>query len=501
MKNIVLLNMPQKRQTVDTFLKSRGIQQYQLVKESDDLIKAIVLQSACNIYVFDYYLDISIITTIQSCKDLVNNVLVFVPETRMGHPYRSITNDIHILPNEVDILAWFWDTQACSLRNVVECENCDKPFLQVDLPKKSVYPDRLTVDIRTQAHKDSYSDINGKSIPTKYNTLRVKISAKGKPYARNLDIRKQQGLYSDEEPAVVEPIVEVAHITKEEVQKPIKPKRELPKFSWPKSPKPKKIEPSKDLVVEKQDTIPVEGHVEVDENIKGHDGKIVAGKLSRNVAIDMSEIEQLRKSMAEEHSENKLDLDDEVIDLVPELFEKVEQESVEETVTVEKIVEPERVVLKVDKPVLQRSKVTVDTTAKPKHCSTVEEYVLVNGYMTEEQQALVREAVKSSDKRFAETAIDMGYLTDIDCVTIYSHVYNMEIVPWSIIEAMSVNDKEIPINKFRDMKFFRTEDTSDGDVQLIMSIEITKMDGSIRRVYDNPRIRYTLDRYITEKLK
>ena len=50
------------------------------------------------------------------------------------------------------------------------------------------------------------------------------------------------------------------------------------------------------------------------------------------------------------------------------------------------------------------------------------------------------------------------------------------------------------------MKFFRAPDDTQGNVRIVCSMSAPTLDASIRRLFDSPRILYTLDAYVVKKL-
>lgn len=532
MLNVVIVNAPTKRSTVQAFIRSRGIKDFQLVTDASELFQYL-MTGTCNVHVFDFYLDMSIINTISDMKESINRLNIYVPDSRVGKPYLTLTDNVAVMPSEVDFLSWFWDQNACALTNVLQCEAAGKPFFMFDLPQKPINPDLMLLYIRPKKIKARYANSSGKIINAKVQQLGVSAYMKGKPIQPTLATRRQAGIFSDEhrvldlpqpiEEEEVHPIVKEPKPKKEKKVKPPKPPKQ-PKAPKPPKPEKPKKEPRPTVIKEpapEYDETPVD--VVDMEQVHGKFSEVEAQQAER-AKIDMSELEALTSSQEEQVSEQ---VEEPVEEPEVEPVENTAQESAdgpEAEAESEPEPEPEpeparrkrpKVEINMDSAEGEVQKITPHSSKmgglnlnriKVSTASTIEDYMVQNGYIDQItcNQLLkeVRDAkAMGKNIRIGDLAVQKGYIELEDLVKITAKVFRMEIIGWSQLESMKVDYSDFTPERCRELKFFRTEDDAQGNVQIIVSASAMTLDNAIKRLYDNPRIRYTLDEYIERKLE
>lgn len=243
MQNIVVCNQPNKLRSIKRFIQSRGLQRYTIIKDSSELKNYLLLETS-NVYVFDYFLDMPLVNALSDMRDSVNTLSVFVPSEQIGATYLNLTDKIHIMPDEVALLQWMWDTQATSIHNVMACHAAGIPYCRVGLPNTNVRPDRIQVSISPTPVQVTYQTTSGQTRREKIPQLNVRVSMKGtKILEDEYNIRNQVGIFSDVQRELDLPFAEGGEYSGQEVlDQEIKEKRSLADlFSFgPKEPKPKK---------------------------------------------------------------------------------------------------------------------------------------------------------------------------------------------------------------------------------------------------------------------
>lgn len=194
MIELVVVNQPNRIQSVKRFMASRGVDKSFVVKDSTKLFDHL-LAGTCNVTVFDYMLDISIINTLQDMLDSVNSLTVFVPESSMGAPYMLLTPNIYVLPNEYEWLSSFWDSDIFDIQNVLACEASGFPPTKIYIPSQDVSPTRLRVEARSRKVSVKYVTNTGRETTGTAKTLEVGMRIKGTPIKSTRDIRNQSNIF------------------------------------------------------------------------------------------------------------------------------------------------------------------------------------------------------------------------------------------------------------------------------------------------------------------
>ncbi len=641
MQNLVVINQPNRINTIKRFIQSRGLQRYSVITTATQLMDALLVETA-NVYMFDFYLDIPMVNTLADMKDSVNTLVVFVPEARIGNTYLNLTDKIHVMPDEVPILMYMWDTPATSLQNVLAARASGTPFCRTFLPNTNVHPDAISLDIRPRQIKAAYSMNSGKVVHDTVKQIQLNVRIKGKPILEDeYDVRKQIGIFDDVSRVVDLPCVDDSSMdyvgqeissqsessgfrlpfdfsfitSKPKKEKPVKqPKQPKPKKEKPvKQPKPKKEKPIKtkekptqenvDSILD-QDTVstpevgatmevtaapeftresvkkvetpvsqePVSSEVEPVTPVEKKHHKLfgkkskepkqgfsqdneptgnfdVAGSqvsdvnmtqvfgtisaASKDVAdieVEGADAEELRDAskLAVEENLNKVRdrKNAERIRAQQEAKEKADAERARaeqaEAEAVAKAKEKTEPVI--EKP---RERISIDfsqstTESQPSASvaprkrrlsglkssvySNVEDYMVGNDIITAKQKMEItaelnrRRQSGSSGCRFYDVVLEKGLCEPEDMVQIIAKVNRMEILNWRQIEAMEPIFDEFQADHCKKLKFFRAPDDSQGNVRIVCSLSAPSLDSSIRRLFDNPRILYTLDQYVMEKL-
>lgn len=642
MQNLLVINQPNRINAIKRFAQSRGLQRYSIIKDSDQLMRALLVETS-NVYVFDYFLDMPLVNTLADMRDSVNILMVFVPEARIGNIYLNLTDKIHVMPDEVALLQWMWDTQVTSLQNVLACRAAGTPFCMVSMPDANIRPDKIQVNVSPKQIKATYSMTSGAVVSSKVSQLQVGIRFKGKPILQDeYDVRNQVGIFSGARALVDMPecdlasddyvAQEVSNVPiktgftfpfafslpapkpkkekapkpkKEKVKKEKKPKKEKPvkppketlptapveeqpwaaatpetnvaaaqvqaapewtsveepvtpvepipaptfshdeehkghKFPWGGTKKPKQTAQEDE---EPQGVLDVRGSSVSDVNMEQVFGVISAKdkEVSTGVEIDTSEADELLRQSKETEEAQKQAA--EQARLAREEQERKEREEAEAKKAEaaaqpepEPTVEPEPApAAEPTQPAPKRDRITIDlaaasSTATPEptvgHAPTeeqrsrmkrrfsnlksstyasVEDYMVGNNLITAKQKMeLLNELSKCHREgkavRFYDLVLQHNLCEPEDMVQIIAKVNRMEILGWKQVESLTPIFDEFQLEHCKKLKFFRAPDDSQGNVRIVCSLSASSIDSSIRRLFDTPRILYTLDQYIVEKL-
>lgn len=594
MQNIIMVNQPTRAKVVKRFLESRGIKRYAFVKDSDELFQYLLIESS-NVHIFDFYLDMPTINTLTAMKDSINTLAVYVPDPKVGEPYLTLTDNISIMPNEVDLLCWFWDTAACNLENVLACKAVGKPFCTVSLPPMNVKPNRIRVDIKSTTVPAKYTLTSGQVRNKKVSQLTVAVKTKGTKIVDKGEVRKQTGIFETTARVIDVPVIAEDNTCSEQMitDKPVrqgfsfslptfehKPKEPKPakepkppkvkpvkEPKPPKEPKPKKVKeprvkkskapelnvpdipginpPAINLALPNIELPPKreqpKTYVTPDEFVKNLE-EVMPACDDLNTAGDLyagKEIEQEFGSL----TRTKVEVAVEEVPVIPVTEEPTEEPVTEEPLTepveeVEPITEPapEPDIIPAPTPVPAIEDVEVAPTRKRKEFKSIDlpissepatstpkrspvklgnlgnsynsvsDYMFMNKLVGEQDHLSIMKYISENSRpghliQYGDVALERGLIDAEDLVAAHAKVFRMEVLTWAQLDTMPVNFDEFDKERCRKLKFFRTEDDFEGNVQIVMSVSSLKMDTTIRRLYDNPRIRYTITQYIDKKLE
>ncbi len=611
MQNIVVVNQPNRLNVVRGFMKSRGIERYAIVKDSAELFDYLLVETS-NVHLFDFYMDMSLLNTVNDMRDSVNTLTVYAPDARIGEPYLTITDKVFIMPNEVDLLCWYWDSATCNIQNVMACKASNKPFCYISLPNTKIQPSRIRVDVRSRKIPATYQMLSGTLKNTKVDQLNVSVKLKGKPLADFDNIRHQTGIFGSAQrqldlPATgdsetytgqtttAEPIKhggflewlmfwkheKKVKVPKEPKLKTIKPVKE-PKVKPVKEPKVKKIKPVKEPKVKPIKEPKVKTVKQVAEPTSAKPNVYVAPPVFEPIVQEVKSVDDLvqptvdksvktdeapktKKSMFSSHKKSvevelegketfadgslidDIDMQQEFANIagriaVAEDMKIDTSEVIETTQPVVAVAEPVAVIdadpepeTVVEEPVIveepvavkaphQKIEVVLPTVSNPletverkgsglkmnkldlRTYTTVDEYLVGNEFITTAQCTEVLKVVRERSKpghsaKFGDVALELGFIDTETLVTAVAKVMRIEMIGWKQLEKMSVNYDDFSQSRCQELKFFRTDDDVNGNVQIIASSSISSLDSSIRRLFDSPRIRYTIEAYINIKLK
>lgn len=626
MQNLLVINQPNRINAVKRFAQSRGLQRYSIIKDSGELIRSLLVETS-NVYVFDYFLDMPLVNTLADMRDSVNTLMVFVPEARIGNIYLNLTDKIHVMPDEVALLQWMWDTQATSLQNVLACRAAGTPFCMVSMPDMNIRPDQIQVNVRPKKIKATYSMTSGAVVSSRVNQLQVGIRFKGKPILQDeYDVRNQVGIFSGASRVADMPECDLAgddYVAQQVSSGPItggfsfpfsvsfpkpapKPKKEKPvKEPKPKKEKPvrkPKNEPVQEPPIEetpftpipteevanagmqvtaapewatapketekntpweapqfshedgkpkehklpwathtkkpKQEvsdeepvgTLDVYGSTTSDVNMEQVFG-VVSAKDKEAAArqeIDTSEADELLKQSKEAEEAQKAEAA--AAKAAREEAERLEREKKErEKAAVQPIAEPASA-SEPTQPAPKRDRITIDLSAattatdaapqrdkqrsrmkrrfsnlKSSTYSSVEDYMVGNNMITAKQKMEIMSELNmlrqsGQSVRFYDLVLKHNLCEPEDMVQIIAKVNRMEILGWKQVESLNPIFDEFQLDHCKKLKFFRAPDDSHGNVRIVCSLSASSIDSSIRRLFDTPRILYTLDQYVVEKL-
>lgn len=548
MLNIVLITKPSKQQSIERFIRSRGIVNYITVFDSQELYDCL-LTSTCNLHIFDYHMDMSIINTIRDLRDNANSIRVFVTSVEHAQPYLALTDDIFVLPDEFNAMSLFWDSKACEVRNVMAFNAMGVDYYRINNPSRPGMTTKLNLNVYTKDVPLKYKTADGRVVNTRGPQLVVDCKTVSQDISGLLNTRDQSGIFKRRKPSLADlpdaPIEEESKPIKEKKVKEPKPPKEK-KVKEPKPPKPIKEKPVKEPkpikekppkpikekpikepkpIKEKPIKEPKPLKVPKPKKEKQPQEEIVKVAPEKEVILysddkkaGVSEITATVETIAtkEEAAVETKDFFS-IFQKKPKEPKKLKPEKVEPVATETPLVEPPKVEEppKV-KPIpisfegftgegrgarttgVQRRRINITTT-----CDSIAQYCLENKFISKEDHDELMKGIQSTrdasrDAQFGDKALANGLITEEQLIKAISSVNCIEVLPWQAIESLELDFSFFTLDKCKEFKFFKVKSDS---VQLIASASITNLNSEVKRLFDNPRIRYTLDAFITKKLE
>ena len=505
MLNIILTTKPSKQRNIERFIRSRGIVNFVTVFDSQELYDCL-LTNTCNLHIFDYHRDMSIINIIRDLRDNANSIRVYVTSIEHAKPYLALTDDIFVLPDEFNAMSFFWDSEACNIRNVMAFNTMGIDFCKIQSPTKTGSTKKLFISIAMKDVPLRYKTADGRVVNTKGPQLTLACRSKAIDLSRLLKTRDQSKVYKRTKPDLStlpdspveeeqKPLAEPETPKPKKEPNPPKPPKPKKEPKPPKPPKPKKEPPVKDV------------HFKADKKLNGF------SEITADVedAVLEVETEEQKAARAEALAE---------VEAMTKRTEAIAEDTKTETVK-EPESEPE-IVPKAKRKVapapisfgdfagggetrstaLQRRKFTITTS-----CDSIAQYCLENNYISKEDHDELMKRIQSNrnasrDAQFGDQALSRGLITEEQLIKAISSINSIEVLPWELIEPMELDFSFFSIEKCLEYKFFKIKTTRDTEsVQLVASTSISNLNSEVKRLFDNPRIRYTLDTFITKKLE
>lgn len=494
MQNIVVTNKKSKRKAIESFIASRGITAYIILDNSDDLFDSLLIET-CNLHVFDYLLDMSLVNTIHDLRDRVNVLQVFVTSTANARPYLTLTDDVFVMPEEYDIMQFFWDSPVCNAQNVLAFESANRKPVQVSLPLDLGATKRLAVEVKTSEVSLTYETPDGDAKKTKGVQIEVFSKAKAADLSDKLKVRHQEGIYDTNT------------------------------FSSPSVSEPKVVHESKSLI----DPEPAVEHKPTTES------------LTEPAALLEPTLEALPKPLAESEPVNEPETD--VVEPVQETVAepKPDTTSVFEQVTEQK---PEPEIR--SKPKFRfgfRSKSKPEPKPKPEPAvpkayesfgsftggnislgsgarkarkrtltvtyDTIASYCLANGFISHQDHDVLMEELKdkpSKNMLFGDIALERNLITDEQLISAIGAVMNIGVMSWAEVKDIKPDYSMLLRERCQKYKLFKADNSTvpgaDEDMDiLIATTSLINGADEMSRMFEQPIFRYTLDKYIKRKLE
>lgn len=560
MKRLVFVNSNTKLSKIKAFMHMKGIEKYTLLESSRDFREELLINAA-DIFIFDYYGDIQVIESLMDFVDHVNELSVYAESIHIGKMYSRLSENVFVLPDEIDLFMHFWETPACTLKNALLSDVCDKPTFYVRRPeglivktkKMQVLLDQTLIPVR-------YMNNIGKAERGKVSQLQVTLKPRGWFVKPEVMVRHQSKF--GERPAVEQTEYTPLPVAKPELPvkptKPAKPVKEKPtKEKKPKPPKPIKEPRKTKRVAIAEDPVVDTVYVKANEKGSGRDHVQISDEFDNTLILldnttsseDIS-VEELSASIDGAKAEDfvSTENDDENI---PEGISESEEETIEEPIeTVEESVESaeimEETALAVseqkpkkglfgglfcgsskkekksknerffEKTDVEWGSAEIEDTqeigyaihAYRAHIITkIEDYMLSEKYLTPSQKQQVqeefnrRQVAQGGDIKFGDIALEMGFIEEekyCDCI---SGFRNIEVLHWAHLQKLPVVVDRFNRESYSMERFFETSPTVDGRVRIIASVNSKAIDEKIRKYAEGCVIQYTIDSYITKKLK
>lgn len=484
MQNIVVTNKKSKRNAIESFIISRGITTYIILDNSDDLFDSLLIET-CNLHVFDYLLDMSLVNTIHDLRDRVNVLQVFVTSTANAKPYLTLTDDVFIMPEEYDIMQFFWDSPVCSARNILAFEGADRNPLQITPPWELGSIKRLAVEAKMSEVALTYVAQDGSVEKTKGIQLEVSSKAKAVDLGDKLKVRNQEGIY-DYEPL---------GSTEVELVPASEPEPDIEHPAGLESEQLTDIDQEPDLNV---GTEPLEL-----EDSGQEQEPLVDGSETDTTTIFSEESEPKQEPEPEVKSKPKF-----------KFGFKSKSKSGHKS-------KPEPEPQKIYESFSSfsggnsstRSLETGNRKARKRTLAvtydTIASYCLANGFISHQDHDALMEEIKDKPSKnilFGDIALERGLLTDEQLIGAIGAVMNIGVMTWDEVKDIKPDYSVLLKERCQKYKLFKADNSTvpgaDDDMDiLIATASMVNGTNEMSRMFEQPIFRYTLDKYIKRKLE
>lgn len=490
MTNIVLTNLPSKRKTIEQFISSRGITNFIIFTESTEISELLndmmtTSQDTFNLHVFDFFGDISLTNTIRDYRDQINILRVYVADTECAKPFLTLTDDVFLLP-QFNLLSMFWDCDAFRASNVMAFEASGLDYFKVKMPSKRGKIDDLSISVKTQQVPLRYKTASGSIVETMNQQLVVDCNAKVSNVKDKFDVRRQADVYNNVQRNLNDLAVAKAD--------------DLP-------PEPKQ-QPKPDVVSATGD--------KKHSGLTGFFARFVSKESIKDLAGEQKEEQTPVEDLFTETQEAEEQYPVEALSKVAEpIADEVEEVKAEEVKPKEPVPE-ENTKPKESTAYIGFSGVKNGTEAKVGRATvqrfaladvytSISQYCVEKGFISVEECSKLAKEVEgkpSKDSLFGNLALERGMITEEQLISAVTDVNHVEILTWEAIKDMELDFTYFTVEKCKEFKFFKLKDAKGSDrVRIICAFSITSIHPEVRRLFNSPKINYTLDRYILRKLE
>lgn len=448
MQNIVVINKRSKQKVIEQFIKSRGIINYMVVDTADEVFDSLLL-GVCNLHIFDFIMDMSIINAIHELRDRANIIKVYVTSIESAQPYLSLTDDIQIMPEEFDIMSFFWDNPACNVRNVMAFAAMGKNSLSIYLPKEIGETQQMSVDIETKKIPVKYENSEGKSIKTDGAQIVLTCKTKSQDKSEKYKVRVQSDVYTSKDRTLEDlPDLYVEDMQEEPEEAPV---------------------------------LPEVANTEITQDSKEHVDEKVAKE---------------KHSFFSRKSKKK--------DVQPEPAKTEKQVEQKEYISFKGYMGTANGKSESSVPLRKAHKRTLSLT-----CSTIAEYCLTNNFISNKDHDALMEELRgqqSKETLFGDLALQRGLITEEQLIAAITSVMGIGVMTWKELENIKPNYSILLKERCLKYKVFQADNSTvpgadDRDDIIIASTSLAGGINELSRLFDCPIIKYTLDCYIIRKLE
>lgn len=468
MLNVVLTTKKSKSKIVERFIRSRGIEKFIPVFESDLLFDTLLTTDTCNLHIFDFIFDLGTINTIRDFRDKINTLNVYVSNIESAKAYLALTDNVFIIPDVYDIFSWFWDSEACRASNVMGFNAMNYDFCKVINPATTGKTRSISVDIGMEPVPLQYITADGRAVKTEGQQLVLKCKAKNKSLdLRALATRNQEEVYAHKQrsladlPARPMPVEETT--TAQHKQS----------INGAMFAEVKQVEEVPDEITEEKETIEAPPIVIDDRRgsettfrdlFKKNKKEKPAKKPKRNIDAGsyVSFGNFVGGTQSADYSANEMNVDE----------------------------------------------IVSNTHIIEERYDSIAAYCLAHKYLTIEDHDKLAEGLEldkniSKDDQWANKALAGGFITEEQLIEATTAVKNIGVLTWKELEEMEPDFSTFSIDKCKKFRFFKLKDsdpTADR-VTLVYSATLASLNPELYRMYDNPIPKVTLDVYIDRKLE
>lgn len=155
---LVLINSPSQKHYVEQFLRMKDLYADSILCDELSEFTNELLVDSFDVLVFDFYRDMQVLNALRGFSDSISSAKVYVRNIEAGKMYTSVTQDIYVLPDMVDIMMLFWGSDLTLLDNHITAQEQSRDLISINLkPIDESTVVSLSLDEFTDDHGTSMS--------------------------------------------------------------------------------------------------------------------------------------------------------------------------------------------------------------------------------------------------------------------------------------------------------------------------------------------------------
>jgi len=135
--------------SIKTFLSLKGLDnKYTLFTDKEDLLNELLIWKA-DVFIFMYDNDdYALVEELKTMQDFILNLYVFTNKTRIAKPFISLTENIFIMPKNLNLMLYLWESPVFSLDNMLTAEENGIETFSVD-DFATIDPEKEILEFKT----------------------------------------------------------------------------------------------------------------------------------------------------------------------------------------------------------------------------------------------------------------------------------------------------------------------------------------------------------------